>query len=86
MRVGADRIDVATVASAVAAAINANPTLSSLGVVAQAVDSDVVTTGSIDSIVIADSGLNPQVPLGPGVPILLALAFAASGLAGLRRR
>jgi len=73
------------VASAVAAAINANPTLSSLGVVAQAVDSEVVTTGSIDSIVIADSGLNPQVPLGPGVPILLALAFAASGLARLRR-
>lgn len=74
------------VASAVAAAINANPTLSSLGVITHAVGSEVVTTGTIDSITIADSGLNPQVPLGPGAPALLALAFIASGLARLRRR
>jgi len=75
----------AQVAANVAAAITGDPTLTSIGVVAQAVDDQVVTTGSIDTISISDSGLNPQVPVGPAVAPALLLGLLGLGLARLRR-
>ena len=76
----------AQVAANVAAAIAGDPTMIGLGVVAQAVGNEVVTTGSIDSISIFDLGLNPLLPVGPAVAPVLVLGLLGMGLARLRRR
>ncbi len=75
----------ADVAAKVAAAIDADPTLSGLGISATSVGDTFHTTGSIDSVSIQDTGLNPQVPTGSAGLALLPLLLAAAGLARLRR-
>ena len=75
----------AEVASAMAAAINANTDLSSLGATAAAVGSQVVVAGGIDSVTIGDSGLVADLPLSPiGIPFLL-VGLMGSALLVLRR-
>jgi cysteine-rich repeat protein len=68
------------VASHIAAAIEADPTLADSDVVATAIGEDVVVAGSIDSFIISDAGLAPsQLPLGPYVPGLLLIAMLGTG-------
>ncbi|MGI9591909.1 MAG: multicopper oxidase domain-containing protein, partial [Myxococcota bacterium] len=85
---GQDRDEVA---QAIAAAIEADPTLSAAGVTAFAISNRVVTTGTIDSVVITDPGLSTSAPLlvpslGPvGVGVLVA-AISILAARTLRRR
>ena len=75
----------AEVASAMAAAINANADLASLGATAAAVGNQVVVAGGIDSVTIGDSGLVADLPLSPiGIPFLL-VGLMGSALLVLRR-
>ena len=67
--------DPVAVASAVAAAINADSTLQGLGITAVAIANGVVTNGSIDSVMITDPGLRTA---PEGVP-----ALSPGGLTGL---
>jgi cysteine-rich repeat protein len=76
----------AQVAAVIAAAINADPTLMGMGIVASGVGDVLVTTGSLDSVVINDPGLAPSVPLGPAVVPLLGLGLLGVGLWSLRAR
>jgi spore coat protein A len=79
------------VVQAIAAAIEADPTLAAAGVTAFADGNRVVTTGTIDSVVVNDAGLSTSPPaMVPSLsPVALAVLAGAVGLLGssaLRRR
>ncbi len=79
------------VAQAVAAAIVADPTLSAAGVAAFADGNRVVTTGTIDSVIVNDAGLSTvpitEVPsLNPAAIAGLVGVIFALGAIALRRR
>ena len=76
----------ADVATALAAAINASTALQALFDIAASQTNQVVVTGNLDSLVIADAGLNPtSVPaLGTSGRALLALGLILSA-AGVSR-
>jgi uncharacterized protein (TIGR03382 family) len=77
----------AEVALAVAAAINNDPTLSSLGVTATSVGNQVTTSGSLDHISSTDAGITTyDVPALSGSGIALALLLLAGGFLFRRRR
>jgi spore coat protein A len=69
------------VASAVAAALTADPTLSSAGVTSFADGNRIVTTGAIDSLVLNDAGLGLAAPIPTLPPLALALFVGTMGLA-----
>ena len=80
------------VAQAIAAAIEADPVLSSNGVTAFADGNRVVTTGNIESVTINDPGLSTEPPmtLVPALsPVSLGMVVIALGslaaFAGMRR-
>ena len=79
------------VAGAIAAAIEADPTLAAAGVTAFADGNRVVTTGTIDSVVVNDAGLSTSAPvsvpsLSPASVAWLIGAVCIVGLIGLGRR
>ena len=75
----------AQVAANVAAAIETNTTLSSLGAVATAIGEQLVVAGSIDLLTVSDSGLAPApVPLAPLASGLLLVALLGTGAWRLR--
>jgi len=79
------------VAQAIAAALASDPTLSAAGVTAIALENRVVTTGTIDSVVVNDGGLSTSPPLpvpslGPAGVGVLAGALTVLSAAALRRR
>lgn len=79
------------VARALAQAINDNATLAAAGVTASLLGSEVSTNGTLDSLVISDSGISTEptattaVPaLGPAAMGVLLLLLAATGLCAAR--
>jgi hypothetical protein len=78
----------AQVVAALAAAINADPTLAALGTTALAIGNALVTNGTISSVTIGDPGLTPTpIPaLHPAFQVALALLLAAVARGVLRRR
>jgi cysteine-rich repeat protein len=77
------------VAQAVAAAIEADPTLSASGVTAFAEGNRVVTTGSIESVTVNDPGLSTEplpTPVPALSPIALGLLVGSVGLVGALMR
>jgi hypothetical protein len=77
----------AQVASSLAIAILANSALASLGVTATVFGETLVVGGSIESVVISDSGLAPAVPIGPLVGpavIVLMLGYTTLVLGGMQ--
>ena len=81
----------AQVAAALAAAIEANPTLAAAGIVAEVQGGQIAVTGSVSGFTLSDPGLSQQAP--PAVPalsrsgsLLAAIALALVGMicAGFR--
>jgi cysteine-rich repeat protein len=71
----------AQVAAALAAAIEANPTLAAAGIVAEAQNGQIAVTGSVSGFTLADPGLHSQPPipvpaLSPAGSVLAAIALA----------
>jgi cysteine-rich repeat protein len=71
----------ADIAGALAAAINADPTLQSLGIAALAIDNRLVTNGTLSNLTIGDTGISTTmvVPLLTPISILL-LGLMITGL------
>jgi len=78
----------AQVIAALAAAVNADPTLSGLGVSALARGNTLTVGGTIDSLVIGDPGLTdiPRVPSLSGMAIAICAAVLSLAGATLLRR
>lgn len=76
------------VAAAVAAEINADPTLSGMGITAWTQGNTIITTGTIDVYALNDPGLTggiPEIPALPAGGLALGLLLIAGGLALWRR-
>jgi spore coat protein A len=75
------------VVAAIAAAIEADPTLSAAGVTAFAAGPTVITTGTFDSVVVNDPGLAVPAPIPTVAPWgVFAIGSALAGVALWRRR
>ena len=77
----------AQVIAALAAAVNANPTLAALGTTALAIDNVLVTNGTVSDVTTTDPGFGglPVPALQPSLQLACALLLLTIGMLALRR-